>query len=44
MIIAAVHHHGRREIVAEISKIPDDRRFQSIRDIWRHLPDVPVGD
>ena len=44
MIIAAVHHHGRRELMAELSKIPDDRRFQSIRDIWRYLPDVPVGD
>ena len=44
MIIAAVHHHGRREFMAELSKIPDYRRFQSIRDIWRYLPDVPVGD
>lgn len=44
MIIAAVHHQGRREFMAELSKIPDDRRFQSIRDVWRYLPDVPVGD
>ncbi len=44
MIVAAAHHRARGEVMAELCKIPGDRRFQSIRDIWQYLPEVPVGD
>lgn len=43
-ILALAHQQGaREEVVSLLEELPAERRFGHLRDIWAHIPDVPVG-
>lgn len=42
LLACAVGSHARPEIIAAIEHLPD-KPYNTIRELWRHLPDVPVG-
>lgn len=43
-IVALANERGAREdIVVLLEQLPSERRFGHLRDIWDHIPDVPMG-
>lgn len=40
---AAQQTNARAEVIETLQNLDEDLRFHSIRDIWKHLPDIPVG-
>ncbi|MEX2194139.1 MAG: DUF2795 domain-containing protein [Thermoleophilaceae bacterium] len=43
MVALAERQGARGEIVSLLEELPGERRFAHLRDIWAHIPDVPVG-
>ncbi|WP_170177084.1 DUF2795 domain-containing protein [Myceligenerans xiligouense] len=41
ILAAAVAGGGSPELLAELERLPD-RTFATMRDLWDHLPDVPI--
>lgn len=42
LLAYAVGSHARPAVIAVIQTLPD-RTYPTIRDLWYHLSDVPVG-
>ncbi|GAB3488362.1 DUF2795 domain-containing protein [Amycolatopsis cihanbeyliensis] len=40
---AAIRYEAPAELQATLQRLPD-RTFGHVRDLWDHLPDVPIGD
>ncbi|MBE0418036.1 MAG: DUF2795 domain-containing protein [Coriobacteriia bacterium] len=34
---------ARPEVIATLGRLPNDRPYTNVRDIWAHLEDVPVS-
>ncbi|MCR3719539.1 MULTISPECIES: DUF2795 domain-containing protein [Prauserella salsuginis group] len=43
LITAASQHHSRDAVLKVLDALPE-RQFRHVRDLWDHLPDVPLGD
>ncbi|WP_170220650.1 DUF2795 domain-containing protein [Amycolatopsis cihanbeyliensis] len=43
LLIAAIQHEARTEVHTILQRLPD-RTFGHVRDLWDHLPDIPLGD
>ncbi|MET8310268.1 DUF2795 domain-containing protein [Micromonospora sp. NPDC005173] len=42
LLAAAASSHARPQVIAVLQRLPD-QEYGSIRDLWRHLADVPIG-
>jgi hypothetical protein len=43
LLASAVGSHARPEIITVIEALPD-KQYPSIRDLWRDLYDMPIGN
>lgn len=43
IITAAIQEETRDVVLAALPRLPE-RTFSHVRDLWDHLPDVPIGD
>jgi hypothetical protein len=43
IIAAASQKEGRDDLLAALQRLPE-RSFSHVRDLWDHLPDIPIGD
>jgi hypothetical protein len=41
LLASAVASHARPDVLAALQTLPD-RRYGALRDLWSHLPEVPV--
>lgn len=42
LIRAAEERGGGDGVIRVLSRLPEGKRFAALRDLWEHLPDVPV--
>ncbi|WP_112228445.1 DUF2795 domain-containing protein [Lentzea atacamensis] len=43
IIAAAIRQESRTELVSVLERLPN-RHFGHVRDLWAHLPELPIGD
>jgi hypothetical protein len=43
ILAAATQEKCRGEVLTTLQRIPE-RTYGHVRDLWDHLPDVPIGD
>ncbi len=43
IITAAVQYGSRATVVTTLQRLPE-RSFRHVRDLWDHLPDIPLGE
>ena len=43
IITAAIQQNTRPAVLDTLNRLPE-RSFSHVRDLWNHLPDVPLGD
>lgn len=41
LLASAVAHGVHPDVVAVLERLPADRRFASMRELWPYLPEVP---
>ncbi|MEU5943504.1 DUF2795 domain-containing protein [Micromonospora sp. NPDC047548] len=42
LLAAAASSHARPQVIAVLQRLPD-QEYRSVRDLWHHLADVPIG-
>ncbi|MGD9736721.1 MAG: DUF2795 domain-containing protein [Solirubrobacterales bacterium] len=42
LIQVAEERGGGEGVVRALSRLPEGKRFAALRDLWEHLPDLPV--
>ncbi len=43
IITAAVQYGSGADVLTTLKRLPE-RSFRDVRDLWDHLPDIPIGD